>query len=226
MSDPKKVQKPILDGELVKVEIDGAIQKFDEDEVFALMTKAGDYLPRLQLMTSNAKKCKEDEFPVNHYALVEGKNFRDLGKEVDILVVAWRPKALEIGDNVLAVHDPADPEFKRICEKAGMADSGCMYGPEYLLYLPGAEVWVTFFMGSKSARNEAKNMRTQMKKAATLTAQKIETKKYTWFAPKVGPCSTPFDLPEDADIKEQAEKFLNSPKSEVKVDETTDDRER
>ena len=211
-----KTQKPIQDGDLITTE-STAVEKYD-DKAFELATKAGDFLPRLQLMTSNAAKCKDNEFPINHYALVRGKDFQDLGESVDVLVVRWRPKALEIGDNVIAVHDPDDAEFTRIMEKSSQQNSGCMYGPEFLLYIPAVEAWLTFFMGSKSARNEAGPMRTQLKKAATLKAQKISTKKYTWYAPQVLPCSTPFELPDAADIAEQVAKFDNPPKSDLETD--------
>jgi len=222
MRDPRT---PVGDGELIPIDQAGALAKYD-DEAFALATKAGDYLPRLQLMTSNSDACKAGEFPVNHYALVRGKDLRDLGESVDVLVVAWRPKALEIGDAILAVYDPKSMEFIRIQEKSAEQNSGCMYGPEFLIYIPSISEWATFFMGSKSSRNEAANMRTRMHKAATMASQKLSNKKFTWFSPLINSCTTPFALPTIEDIKKEAEKFNNPPLSEVEVDESTGSRER
>jgi len=214
MSD---VQEPIHDGELVKFEGENAVTKYS-DEDFALATKAGDYLPRVQLMTSNSDKCKKGDFPINHYALVRGKDFQDLGDSVDALVIAWRPKAIEMADAIIVDHDPNSEEFKRIQAKAGDANSGCMYGPEFLLYLPDQKEFATFFMGSKSSRNEAGNMRTRMHKAATLKSQELSNKHYSWFSPSIVSCSTPFDLPDQAELVEQKQKFENPPEPELEKD--------
>ena len=56
-----------------------------------------------------------------------------------------------------------------------------------------------------------------MREAITLKAKKIENSKYTWFAPLCTACTTPFELPDVADITEQAEKFNNPPVTEVEA---------
>ena len=204
----------------------GAIEKFDDD-AFAAATKAGDFLPRLQLMTANSDQCKKGEFPINHYALVQGQNLVDLGETLDIAVVTWRPKALEIDDEIITVYDPEDEEFKRIQEKSNEKDSGCMFGPEFLVYIPSKKQFATFFMGSKSARREAPGLRARVGKAATLKSHLIETKKYSWYAPTIVPCSTPMDIPPVEEIQEQVDKFNNPPKSEVEripEEEASDDK--
>ena len=221
-----KHDEPIHDGELIKFDGDNAVSQYTDDD-FALATKAGSYLPRLQLMTSNSNECKKtDGFPVNHYALVQGKNLQDLGTEVDVLVVEWRPKAIEMGDSVITDFDSNSDEFKRIQAKADEKDSGCMFGPEYLVYIPSIKEWATFFMGSKSARNESGNMKTRLQKAATLKSQELSNSSYTWHAPSVVSCSTPFDIPANEEIKEQREPFLHPPEPEVTKDTDEESRER
>jgi len=201
---------------LIPAEIAGGLAKYD-DSVFKETTKSGDYLPRLQLMTSASEKCKSGEFPINHYALIRDQNFDDLGEAIDLLVVTWRPKALEIGEEVVSVFDPEHAEFKRIQDKSSEADSGCMYGPEYLMYIPAKKMFATFFCGSKSARREAPNIQNKLGQAATLKAKKIETKKYTWFAPSCTICSTPFEAPDTEELKKAVEKFNNPPATSVEV---------
>ena len=222
-----EVQEPIHDGELIKFgEDETAVSKYSEDD-YALASKAGSYLPRLQLMTSNSKECKKtDGFPINHYALVSGKNLTDLGTEVDVLVVEWRPKAIEMGDSIIIENDPKSDEFKRIQAKADEKNSNCMFGPEYLVFIPGLKEWATFFMGSKSARNESGNMKTRLRKAATIKSQELSNKSYEWQAPSVVSCSTPFEVPPQEDIMEQRETFLNPPEPEVTKDTDEDSRER
>lgn len=214
---------------------DGALPeglvKYD-DETMDKVSKVGDFLGRLQLMTSNSDKCKSGEFPINHYAYVQGESFTDLGKEVDILVVCMRPCALDTsGDSVVSVHDPEDPVFKDIQDRAdNVQNSGCMYGPEFLLYLPKIQKFCSFLMGSKTARRESPKLRAKVRKAATMKSKKIETPKFTWYGPEVNDCVTAFDTPAVDDIVREAEKFNNPPKPNVEVadaDETSDnERER
>jgi hypothetical protein len=178
-------------------------------------SKAGDYLPRLQLMTAAADKCKSGEFPINHFALVNGQNFIDLGETVSILVIEWRPKAIEMGEEVISVFDTGHPEFSRIRALSAEKDSRCMYGPEFLVWVPGIEKFATFFMGTKSMRREANLVREQMQKAVTLKPHKIVSSKYTWFSPKVELCTTVFDLPGEDEISEEYKKFVNPPQQTI-----------
>lgn len=205
-----------MSGELIKVDdLNLTPSKYSDNDFDKTASGGGGFLPRIQLLTSNSQQCKSGEFPINHYAAVDGQTYNDLGKNVDVLIVDWRPKALEVGENVISVFDPNDAEFQRIQEKSAEADSGCMYGPEFLVYVPSMKGFGTFFMGTKSARREAGNVKSKMHKAATLGSQKIETSKYSWFAPKVSACSTPFDPPSGEELSEVIEKFRNPPKNEV-----------
>ena len=190
--------------------------------VFKDITKSGDYLPRIQLMTSASDKCKDGSFPINHYALVKDQAFKDVGDAVDVLVLTWRPKALEIGEEVISVFDPKHPEFMRIQEKSSQPNSGCMFGPEFLLYIPSQKEFATFFCGSKSARREAPILESLVTKPATLKSRLIDNKKYKWQAPAVVPCSTPFELPTMESIKDVVSKFNNPPVTSVEIAEEGD----
>ena len=194
--------------------VESAVVPFD-DEAFDKSTKTGDWLPRLQLMTSASEVCKSGEFPINHFALVRDQTNKDLGDSATILVIAWRPKAIEMGEEIISIYDPKDPEFERIQTKSGEKDSRCMYGPEFLVYNPEAESFATFFMGSKSMRREAPALRNLLQKAAVLKPHKIANAKYTWYSAKVEPCTTLFDLPDSDEIEEQYNKFINPPKKTV-----------
>lgn len=198
--------------ELAIPEITG-MQKYD-DKAFDSMSGSS-YLPRLQLMTASSDKCKTGEFPINHYASVSGQSYQDLGSETDILVIAWRPKALKMGDDIVACYDPESEVFRKIQLESEIKDSGCMYGPEFLVYVPAVKKFATFFLGSKSARREGNNVRARTGKAATLKSRLVEWKSYKWQAPECKPCNTPFDLPSTEDIKEQVEKFNNPPQQVV-----------
>jgi hypothetical protein len=92
-----------------------------------------------------------------------------------------------------------------------------MYGPEFLCYIPSMKEFATFFMGSKSSRNESPNMKALIGKGATLRSQKLSNSKYSWQSPQVVPCNTPFEIPAIEDIKAIANTFTNPPQSEVET---------
>jgi len=215
-----KSWKRVFENELIKLEgVD--IQKFD-DSAFSLTTKSGDYLPRLQLMTAASSECKEGKFPINSYALVSGQSFTDLTGAVDVLIIAWRPKAIEIGETIITAYDVNNKEFARIAEKSSEKDSGCMFGPEFLVWVPSVKQFATFFMGSKSSRRESPNVKALLKKGATLKSHLIETKQYKWMSPVVVACTTPFELPAVEDIMAEVNKFNNPPTTEIEKVEATD----
>jgi hypothetical protein len=204
------------DEALITVPQGGALAE-KSDDIFDDVVSSGGWLPRLQLMSSNSKPCKSGSFPTNHYALVQGQQLTDLGNETDLLVIDWRAKALEMGDEIISNYDPKSEEFIRIREKSGEQDSGCMFGPEYLVYVPSEKQFALFFMGSASARREAPALKTRLQKAATLKVQMIDGKKHSWAAPAVTPCSSPIDLPDQEAVMEQLEKFNNPQSSDVEV---------
>jgi len=194
------------------------IGKYSDDRIFADVTAAGGWLPRLQLMGSNSDLVKEAKIGLGRWALLTNKDsFIDLGTETHVLILGWRPKAMEIGDEVVSVFNPKADEFKRIMEKSEEPDSGCMFGPEYLVWIPELKKFAGLFMASKTARREAPNLRALMGKFATLKARLIKSQRYSWHGPVVTPCSATFEVPTMEEIREQAEKFNNPPEDEVEA---------
>lgn len=202
---------------LMKVpQVEGTVQKAD-DEAFEGATQSDAYMSYIQLMTSNATKCKTGEFPVNHWALVSNGNHKSLGLEVDVAVLSWRPRAFEMTDDgIFSVYNTKDPEFARISAKADSSnDPGEMYGPEFLLWIPQISKFVTALFGTKSARKEAPNLRARMEMAATLKSHLIKGRKFSWQAPLITACTAELSpLPSDEDLLEQVTKFKNPPKEE------------
>jgi hypothetical protein len=134
-----------------------------------------------------------------------------------------------MGEEILSVFDPQNPEFVRISEKSLEKDSRAMYGPEFLVWVSEAEEFATFFMGTKTMRREAPAVKTFLEKAAVLKPGKISNSKYTWYSPKVEACTTPFELPEEEEIIAQYTKFMNPPKKileRVKEEEVATSRAR
>lgn len=215
----KPVESP-FEGELMVFgEEDTAIQKYDES--IAGQLSGSTFLPRLQLMTGNSDKCKNNEFPVNKFALVTGQKFTDIGAEVNVLVLVWRPKAIDTkSDEMIVSHDVSHPEFIRIKEASKEKDSGAMYGQEFLVYIPSIEQFATFFMGTPTSRREAPNMLALLMKSATLKPEKIKTKRYTYYSPGVSICSATFALPDKAECLAQIKDFNNPKDVEIQRVET------
>jgi len=217
-----------MSNELVKLDDLGdlPVAKYSDDDWDAAASGSA-FLPRVQLMTSNAGLCKRGEFNTNHYALVRDQKFDDLGKNVDVLVLVWRPKALDTNDGVISVFDPNDKEFERIQEKSlTVKNSNCMFGPEFLIWIPKAATFATFFFGTKSARREAGNMKARLKKPATLGSQFCKNKDFEWFAPEVSACSTPFDMPKKEELMAAIEQFNNPPKNDTENVEDEEETSR
>jgi len=198
--------------------IDVPQSKHDASAMAAISKGDSKFLPRLQLMTMRSTKVSVDGFPANHFAVVEGQTMQDIGESVDVLLIAWRPKALDTkGDDIITSYDPkfdADNKptgiFKEIQDKAGIRDSGCMFGPEYLVYIPSAQKYATFFCGSITLRYEAPAFTTRLGNAATLRANLIKPKKSDpYFSTKVYDCTTVFDIPDSSEMKKITAEFLD-----------------
>lgn len=194
------------------------VSKYD-DSAFDAVAKAGDWLPRIQLIGSNSDMAKEGKIQQGAYALITSKeSFDDLTKEFHCLPLAWRPKAMMItGDGIVSVYNPADKTFADIQAKSDEKDSGCMFGPEYLVWVQSVKKFATFYFNSKTMRREAPNLKKLLGGAATVKSRLIKTQKFSWFGPVIVPCSTPFDVPSMDEIKAQVEKFNNPPESEVET---------
>lgn len=194
------------------------MSKYDAN-TFNSLAKTTDFLPRIQLMTAKTKACGEG-FPVNHIALVDGKALTDLTQSADVLLLAWRPRASDMNDGCINSFDDKSDLFKSIAERADQPESGCMFGIEFLVYVPTHKRFATIFLGSRSARGEAPVFNAIMADgpaAATIKPRKIETKKYTWFVLTATACSTPFEMPSVDIVKTELDKFLNPKDSEVKA---------
>ena len=211
----------VEENEIVKVEENGfsvpeVANKFEKD--FAKFA-TGLYLPRLSLEGSNSNNVKQDKIQKGSYALITGRDtFEDLGKRVDVLVLTYRSKALDLSDkkNILTSYDKSSPLFKSIMEKAQTKTSdkkGYMFGLEFLLYIPGAknaQKFATFFCGNPTSRVAARNFAPVLKRAATLKSEIINNGTYIWEGPVILPCNTELlSYPSQDEMKAQMDTFLN-----------------
>jgi hypothetical protein len=209
--------------QLVKIDIpeENALTK-------KLMGSGGKFLPRVQFMSSNSQKCKEGEFPVNNFALIDNNNHIDLGKKVDVILLGMRPKALDTQTPLTCYEPNLDEDgeftgdFQDIVERSKVKDSGCMWGPEFLVYIPANKQFATFFMGTVTMRYEDPKLQSNLGNAMTLGSKLIETKSYSYMSPVGMECSTVVEVPDADEMAKAMEQFNNPPKPES---ERADDAE-
>lgn len=210
----------------------GPVAKYSEKD-FAKVASTGDYLPYVILATANAKIVVSDQVPKNHFVAIKGDTITDFGKTLLCWALAWRPKAMDLnGEIPMSYFDPDTEIFQKIKTESFGQNSKKMFGPEYLLWIPGYG-WAGLFMGSKTSRNEAKNIQAAVPKAAcvedgkeiparlakplALTSKLIKTTEYTWQGIVANVSDQAIDTPPVDEFKEQLDKFGSPKDSEVKV---------
>lgn len=221
------------DFELAVAGVAGDAEKAIADAM--ALSSGGGFLPRLQVCNGNSDMGKSGQVRVNNLGIAFDKSrFEDLGKSVDIILIKFRTKALDMsGPTVLSYYDVTSDGFKTTMRKAEVRDSQCMYGPEFLIWVPNAGeegLFASFFLGSVSVRREFPGFLAGMRKGddgiyrpgvITVNVKIAENKKkQSWPIPIPVPCSAPldsFNLPSPEDAAKQVEKFLNEKASAVEV---------
>ena len=192
----------------------------------AALTKPGanqerDYAARLQLV-SKGKLVDSGKVRPGSFAVVDGENVTDLGPSVDCIPLACLDKALDVsGEEVSVAFGKDNPEYQRIAEAAGQPDSGCMFGPVYLLFERTTGSFLELFFNNKSGRivadrlgallpiskaaAEAHGVEARAPQAANVSSKYIEKGRYAWFAPEITKAEgVSFDNPPSAEALTKA----------------------
>jgi hypothetical protein len=213
-----------MSNELVPFKV--SLPAVDEAQLKALaeVSKASDFLPRIQLITKG-KYVDTGKIAPGHWGIPQtgGEEIEDLGIKIDVVPFVFRPKALDVNDKeaIITSYDVADPEFQRI--KVAPKNTGCMWGPSFLVLERSTGKLYEMFFSNKSGRNEAGKLKPFLldQIPASMGIRYIQKDKYSWHVPVITKCSEPFDAkaikvtPED--ITKEVEKFLNPEKGAEKV---------
>ena len=190
---------------------DVAVQA-EEDAIFKQLASSGSYLPRFQFYSSSSEIVKSGEFPQNHYGLVKGKDdVTDLGKDVEVVPVAVRAKALDLrtGD-VLSYFDFKSEQFQTVLALSDVKDSKCMAGTEFLFWIPSESEFCTFFAYNKSSKQEAGKLRAMINKPVTMKSVFVKRPENSFQAIKAIESSlVPENLPEQELLDKTVAKFKN-----------------
>lgn len=220
---------------------DNAISKYSAQD-FLDVSKSGDYLPRLGVVGSNTELFKEGKIKEigKMYLQWDKSRFQVLNERINVISYLWRPKALDMRNTPpLSYFDPKKDEFKVVQGLSNVPNSNCMFGPEFLVWVPEANQIAMLFCGSKSARRVSGNIFAAMLKgegetakqapaAVTLKVTFAKQGKNSWHTFEVLPCNDPISVqPDPEELQEEINKFLNPPESQVqRVAPEPDGRER
>jgi hypothetical protein len=189
------------------------------------------FLPRLQLEGSSSNLVKTGKVQRGHWTLITGREqFEDLGEKIDVLVLTYRTKALDMTDkkNVVASFNQSDDEFRRIKGEAQNKAKGFLYGLEFLVFIPdskGEQRYATLFMGNPTGRVAAKNFKPILRTAknpeannqATLKWEILRNDEHIWEGPVVLPCTSPLSrYPDPTECQVKMQEFLDPPKGRVR----------
>lgn len=123
---------------------------------------SGRFLPNLKFLANDmCGEVKSDKAEAGHWCLVEGDTVTDLGESVVAIPFIRLDKAIDNNpDDAIVAFGVENDEYIRIAEEVDEDgyDSGCMYGPCFLMYLVDTESFVSCWLYSKSARNEGDNI--------------------------------------------------------------------
>ena len=231
---------------------ENALSTQTADEMMALdkLSKSSSFLQRVQLYSKGKSGPSGTLINAGHYgAPRSGDQIDDLTNSIDVLVLARKAKALDMSDteHIIETNDVNSDEFKRIVERAGTQNSGCAYGPTYLIYERSTRQFYEFFCGNASGRQESSKINTYLPvtqamidagltdeteprfaKPLTLKSKFVKRQNYEWFAPVAEDCLTPIDLPSIEVMRAELEKFnkIESPEVETADETNTSKRKR
>lgn len=193
------------------------------------LDKNDSVLGRLQLY-SKGLVCDRGIIEPGHFGIPEGHfQITDLGRTVDVLPYARRPKAIDMTDleRVIISHDPESSDFKRIAAASSEKETHYMYGVSFLFYERKSRRFLEFFCGSRSSRPQAKKFYPHLPLTAadiqtrclqgiaphgafplTLKSRLVKKGKYSWHVPEIVDCAKRIDPPTTEQIDREIMRFI------------------
>jgi len=194
----------------------------------------GDYLAELKVVSSG-KLVNKMKMPVGTFAIQKGDSATCLGEEIDFVILAWRPKAIDFNEGVSS-YDAESPIFRDIFSRSSIQDSGCVAGPEFLVFLPSQDSFYAYHANSISASRIATILVDACEEGfaihGNITMAENKKKKTTWQVPVWTRSEATLDAPSEELTTNAVESWEKSRKraeggttGTPVTDETSSDRE-
>ena len=189
----------------------------------------GGYAQRIQL-ASKGKLVDSGTVKPGNYAIIDGDSATDIGSEVDVIPIAVLDKALDTSCNPPEVYfGRGTPKYVDVSTRANTPDSGCMYGPVFLVVERKTGKFFEIFFNNKSGRSEAAklyeflpigqaqakacNVQPRAPQPASLTSKYVESKRnksWKWHVPVIKPSTATFAvIPTKEALIEKVTGFLD-----------------
>lgn len=211
-----------MSNELTKLQESlGLVDTSNNDAVKALSNAGllgGDYFPELRQVSSGDLVNKFNQ-KAGDFCVKQGESVTALGREIDIIPIAMRPKAIDFEEMVNS-YNPQSPVFQSIYGRADKADSGCAVGTEFLIFVPALNVFACYFAGSKSARKASIVPAKNMGKVLHGTSYLAESGKYSWWAPKWTESDAEVITPAIEEARTALTKFNRETETSLKAEAT------
>lgn len=161
---------------------------------------AASFVPALRLYTMASKEVKGRKIAPDTYAIPKKDGFQDiLGTQVDVWPIDWKYTALDTkpaSGRIKPEHDPESAAYKALVKRSNEVNSGCIHGPEILVYIPSVDKFATFHLASKSAQNLWADIQPKLaNEPIRLGSKFIEGSEFSWTAPTVEECDPSLAMP-------------------------------
>ena len=200
----------------------------------------GGFLRRIQFFAKAGETVESGKIVAGHYGIVNGQEIIDLGNTLDIIIFAYRQKALDLVDrkNPIVSFIPKSDLYQDIKARSKETQSNCQEGFTFLVFERTTADFYELFLGTKSGRIEGKKVRTfapvteAISKAlkavgqdeephgplaCTLSAEFLK-RKFSYYVPVCKQCSQVFTrLPNEEQIVKAITKFMALKSTEVEL---------
>lgn len=208
--------------------------QFATPEAEQIVTTVGDYLPFIYL--GNAKVPPPGHF----YLKLNRTTVVPLGEDIVMLLLAWRPKAMQFKPKVLSFYDTQSEQFQEIqaiCQGGSKAaKKNKAFGAEFLCTLPDVDPnrFCTYYLGNPTGRNEAPNLMSLLKPDGDTPAKRqciqhalfIDDGENQWFGPQTKDYDQTVVYPDLNETTKILDKFKNPPAVTEEVAEGAEEGER
>lgn len=167
---------------------DFGVAAYSKADDFSEIARPG-FLPRLAIINGMSKMASK--ILPGSIALIRSEDdFVDFGKECHLIPLLFRFAAMRFDPEFEAFYDKSLPEFQKIVEDSQQPNSGCSYGPQFLVYVPATKELATFMFGSTSARPESHKMNARLRQPSKLKSKPVTSGNNSWHVPVVLPSDT------------------------------------